>query len=567
MLEFCNFKIGHFLICALRIKVKGWEGETKNSHSKRLDGHSTAFSTNVKVNPSKEGSGRRMSTLVKIFDTTLRDGEQSPGATMNIAEKVRIAQQLEKLNVDVIEAGFPASSEGDSEAVKTISQVIKHSEVAALSRTNLKDIDRAWEAVKGAKSPRLHIFVSTSDIHLQHQLKISKDEVIAMTTRSIARAKRYSPNIEFSAMDATRSDVGFLSAVIEAAIQAGATVINIPDTVGYAIPSEFGELIRTLRQKVRGIEKVTLSVHCHNDLGLAVANSLIAVQNGARQVECTINGIGERAGNASLEEIVMAIRTRKDLFPYHTRVIPRHLFATSRLVSKITGMAVQPNKAIVGANAFAHESGIHQDGILKEKLTYEIMTPESVGIPKTSLILGKLSGRHAFRDRLRELGYRLSESDLELAFNRFKQLADKKRDIYDEDIESIVVEEILRMPHRFKLVYLNVVAGNVTVPTATVQMEVDGRLIQEAGFGDGPVDATFKTIKKITRTKSRLLQFRINAITSGTEAQGEVTVRLEEKENTVIGQGADTDVIVASAKAYINALNKMEFKKQKLVGM
>jgi 2-isopropylmalate synthase len=516
---------------------------------------------------SKEGSEKRMSTMVKIFDTTLRDGEQSPGAAMNIAEKVRIAQQLEKLNVDVIEAGFPTSSEGDFEAVKTISRVIKRSEVAALCRTNLKDIDRTWEAVKGARSPRLHIFVSTSDIHLQHQLKISKDEVIRMAVRSVARARRYTPNIEFSAMDATRSDVGFLSAVIEAATQAGATIINIPDTVGYAIPSEFGELIRTLRQKVRGIEKVTLSVHCHNDLGLAVANSLTAIQNGAGQVECTINGIGERAGNASLEEIVMALRTRKDLFPYRTRVIPRHLFATSRLVSKITGMAVQPNKAIVGANAFAHESGIHQDGILKEKLTYEIMTPKSVGIPKTSLILGKLSGRHAFRERLRELGYQLSEADLELAFNRFKQLADKKRDIYDEDIESIVVEEILRMSRRFKLVYLNVVAGNVGVPTATVQMEVDGRLIQEAGFGDGPVDATFKTIKKITRTRSKLLQFGINAITGGTEAQGEVTVRLEEKGNTVIGQGADTDVIVASAKAYINALNKMEFKKQKLVGM
>jgi 2-isopropylmalate synthase len=439
--------------------------------------------------------------------------------------------------------------------------------VAALARTNPKDVDRAWEAVKGAKSPRLHIFVSTSDIHLQHQLKISKDEVIRMATRSVARARRYTSNIEFSAMDATRSDIDFLSAVMEAAVQSGATTINIPDTVGYAIPSEFGALIRTLRQKVRGIEKATLSVHCHNDLGLAVANSIAAIQNGARQVECTINGIGERAGNASLEEVVMAIRTRKDLLPFHTRVFPKHLFATSRLVSKITGMVVQPNKAVVGANAFAHESGIHQDGILKEKLTYEIMTPESVGISKSSLVLGKLSGRHAFRERLKDLGYRLSGADLELAFRQFKQLADKKRDIYDEDIESIVVEEILRMPHRFKLVYINVVAGNVTVPTATVQMEVDGQLMQEAGFGDGPVDATFKTIKKITRTKSKLLQFAINAITIGTEAQGEVTVKLEEKGQTVIGQGADTDVIVASAKAYINALNKMEFRKQKLVGM
>lgn len=508
-----------------------------------------------------------MSELVKIFDTTLRDGEQSPGATMNVPEKVRIAEQLEKLNVDVIEAGFPISSEGDFEAVKAISRTIKRSEVAALARTNPKDIDRAWEAVKGARFPRLHIFISTSDIHLKYQLKKSKEEVIRIASRAVARAKRYTSNVEFSAMDATRSDVEFLSAVCEAAIRAGATTINIPDTVGYAIPSEFGALIRTLREKVRDMERITLSVHCHNDLGLAVANSIAAIQNGARQVECTINGIGERAGNTSLEEVVMALHTRSDLLYSNTRLNPRHLFATSRLVSKITGMVVQPNKAIVGANAFSHQSGIHQDGILKEKLTYEIMTPESVGIPKTSLVLGKLSGRHAFRERLKELGYKLSETDLELAFSRFKQLADKKRDIYDEDIESIVVEEILRMPSRFKLVYLNVIAGNITVPTATVKMEVDGKLIQEAGFGDGPVDATFKTIKKITHTKSKLLQFAINAITSGTEAQGEVTVRLEEKGQTVIGQGADTDVIVASAKAYINALNKIEFKKQKLVGM
>jgi 2-isopropylmalate synthase len=510
---------------------------------------------------------RKMAELVKIFDTTLRDGEQSPGATMNVAEKVRIAEQLEKLNVDIIEAGFPISSEGDFEAVRAIARVIKRSEVAALARANPKDIDRAWEAVKGAKFPLLHTFISTSNIHLKHQLKKSKEEVIRIAAQSVARAKRYTSNVEFSAMDATRSDVEFLIAVFEAAIRAGATTINIPDTVGYAIPSEFGGLLHTLRQRVQGIEKVTLSVHCHNDLGLAVANSVAAIQNGARQVECTINGIGERAGNTSLEEVVMALRTRNDLLHFQTRLNPKQLFATSRLVSKITGMVVQPNKAVVGANAFAHESGIHQDGVLKEKLTYEIMTPESVGIPKSSIVLGKLSGRHAFRERLKDLGYHLSDADLERAFNRFKQLADKKRDIFDEDIESIVVEEILRMPRRFKLVYINVVAGNVTVPTATVQMEVDGKLLQEAGFGDGPVDATFKTIKKIARSKSKLLQFAINAITSGTEAQGEVTVRLEEKGYTVIGQGTDTDVIVASAKAYINALNKMEFKKQKLVGM
>jgi len=507
-----------------------------------------------------------MAEPIKIFDTTLRDGEQSPGATMNVAEKVRIAEQLEKLNVDIIEAGFPISSEGDFEAVREIAKKIKHAQVAALARANAQDIDRAWEAVKGACQPMLHTFISTSDIHLKYQLKKSKPEVIKIASQSVARAKRYTPHVEFSAMDATRSDVDFLAAVCEAAIQSGATTINIPDTVGYAIPSEFGELIRTLRQKVRRIEEVTLSVHCHNDLGLAVANSIAAIQNGARQVECTINGIGERAGNASLEEIVMALRTRKDLFQFHTHILPKHIYATSRLVSKITGMVVQPNKAVVGANAFAHQSGIHQDGILKEKLTYEIMTPESVGIPKTSLVLGKLSGRHAFRERLKDLGYQLSDKDFELAFNRFKQLADKKREIFDEDIESIVVEEVLRVPRRYKLIYLNVVAGNITVPTATVQIEVDGKLIQEAGFGDGPVDATFKTIAKITRTKSKLLQFAINAITGGTEAQGEVTVRLEEKGQTVIGQGADTDVIVASAKAYINALNKIEFKKQKLVG-
>jgi 2-isopropylmalate synthase len=508
-----------------------------------------------------------MGEKIVIFDTTLRDGEQSPGAAMNVAEKVRIAQQLEKLGVDVIEAGFPISSPGDFEAVKTIAEVITHSEVAALARANPQDIDRAWEAIKEAKFPRLHTFISTSDIHLKHQLKKSQEEVIRIAAQSVAQAKQYTPNVEFSAMDATRSEVAFLAAVIEAAVQAGATTINIPDTVGYAIPSEFGALIRTLRQTVKGIEKVTLSVHCHNDLGLAVANSLSAIQNGVRQVECTINGIGERAGNTSLEEVVMAIRTRKDLFQVATRIVPKHIFATSRLISKITGMVVQPNKAIVGSNAFAHESGIHQDGVLKEKQTYEIMTPESVGIPKSSLVLGKLSGRHAFKERLKELGFRLTEKDFEVAFNRFKELADKKREIYDEDIESIVAEEILRISDRFKLVYLNVIAGNMAVPTATVKMEMDGEVIQEAGFGDGPVDATFKTIKKITRTRSKLLHFAINAITGGTEAQGEVTVRLEEKGRTAIGQGADTDVIVASAKAYINALNKLEYRKKEVRGL
>jgi 2-isopropylmalate synthase len=506
-------------------------------------------------------------TRVKIFDTTLRDGEQSPGAAMNVAEKVRIAQQLEKLNVDVIEAGFPISSDGDFEAVKAIARTIKRCQVAALARPNRQDIDRAWEAVKEAKFPRIHLFISTSDIHLKHQLKKTREEVVAISAKAVARSRRYTSNVEFSGMDATRTDIEFLLAVFEAAVKAGATTINIPDTVGYAIPSEFGQLVSTVRKKVRGIEAVTISVHCHDDLGLAAANSIVAIQNGARQVECTINGIGERAGNASLEELVMALRTRQDLLPYHTRVNPQHIFATSRLVAKITGMMVQPNKAIVGANAFAHASGIHQDGILKEKQTYEIMIPESVGIPRTSLVLGKLSGRHAFQERLKDLGYRLPGEHLEAAFRRFKQLADKKRQVYDEDIESIVMEESFRLTDRFKLVYLNVVSGNMAVPTATVKMEVDGTVLQEAGFGDGPVDATFKTIKKVTGTKSKLLQFSINAITSETEAQGEVMVKLEEKGYAVTGMGVDTDVIVASAKAYINALNKMEFKKQKLTGM
>ncbi len=508
-----------------------------------------------------------MSEQVRIFDTTLRDGEQSPGATMNVAEKVRIAEQLERLRVDVIEAGFPISSEGDFEAVREIAKKVKRSEVAALARTSLTDIKRAWEAVKFAVNPRIHTFIATSDIHLKYKLRMSREKALREAVKAVRYARSLCENVEFSAEDATRSNIEFLCEVFSRVIQAGATTINVPDTVGYAIPSEFGRLIKTIRERVRGIDRVTLSVHCHNDLGLAVANSIAAIENGARQVECTINGIGERAGNASLEEIVMALKTRKDLFQFHTQVNTKQIFSTSRLVSKITGMVIQPNKAVVGANAFAHQSGIHQDGVLKEKLTYEIMTPESVGIPKSSIILGKLSGRHAFRERLKELGYQLSEEDLERAFTRFKQLADKKREIFDEDIESIVVDEILRVPKRFKLVYLNVVAGNLTVPTATVQMEVDGKLVQEAGFGDGPVDATFKTIKKITRSRSKLLQFVINAITSGTEAQGEVTVKLEEKGQTVIGQGADTDVIVASAKAYINALNKMEFKKKKLIGM
>ena len=502
-----------------------------------------------------------------IFDTTMRDGEQSPGASMTREEKVRIGKQLEKLHVDVIEAGFAAASVGDFEAIRAVAEAVRESTVCSLARANENDVRRAGEAVAPAERKRIHTFIATSPIHMKLKLRMSEEQVLEAAVRSVKLAREYTDDVEFSAEDAVRSEVDFLCRIFEATIAAGARTINVPDTVGYSVPERWGALFRELLGRIPNADKAVWSTHCHNDLGMAVANSLAAVMNGARQVECTINGLGERAGNASLEEIVMAVRTRSDVFACRTAIDATQIVPTSKLVSTITGYPVQPNKAVVGANAFAHQSGIHQDGILKEKLTYEIMTPDSVGIPKTSIVLGKLSGRHAFRERLKDLGYRLSETDLELAFKRFKQLADKKREIYDEDIESIVVEEILRVSRRFKLIYINVVAGNVTVPTATVQMEVDGKLLQEADFGDGPVDATFKTIKKITRTKSKLLQFAINAITSGTEAQGEVTVKLLEKGQTVIGQGADTDVIVASAKAYINALNKMEFRKQKLVGM
>lgn len=499
---------------------------------------------------------------VRIFDTTLRDGEQSPGASMNFEEKMRFARQLEKLNVDVIEAGFPNSSPGDFEAVKRISQEIRGPQIAGLARTTPEDIDRAWEALKYARHPLIHVFIATSDIHLHYKLRKSREEVLEETGRAVAYAKRYTPEIEFSAEDATRSDPEFLAQVVEAAIEAGATIINIPDTVGYIIPAEFGKLISFLEERVRNIDKVILSVHCHNDLGMAVANSLMAVEKGARQVECTVNGIGERAGNASLEEIVMALKTRRDYFTYRVDVISEQIYPTSRLLSTITGIPVPPNKAIVGANAFAHEAGIHQDGVLKEKTTYEIMRPESVGISQSTLVLGKHSGRHAFREKIKSLGYDLSEAHLNLAFQRFKEVADKKKQVFDEDIEAIIADEILRIPDFYKLVNLNVVSGSVTVPTATVQLDIGGKILQEAGFGDGPVDAVYKTISKITKTKSRLIKFMVNAITSGTDAQGEVTVILEEGGTRVTGQGAHTDIIMAAAKAYVNGLNKLEYHKR-----
>jgi len=502
-----------------------------------------------------------MSDRVVIFDTTLRDGEQSPGASMNAEEKLRVAKQLAKLKVDVIEAGFPISSEGEFEAVRAIAEEVKGPVICALARAEKADIDRAWQAIMAAEKPRIHTFIATSDIHLRHKLRVSREEVLERLVEAVSYAKRYTDDVEFSPEDATRTDIDFLCQVVEAAIEAGATTVNIPDTVGYSVPGEFGRIIRTLKERVPNIEEATISVHCHNDLGLAVANSLAAIKNGARQVECTINGIGERAGNASLEEIVMILRVRKDLYPYFTAVKTDQIYPTSRLVSAVTGLTVQPNKAIVGANAFAHESGIHQDGVLKEKLTYEIMTPETVGIPRSHLVLGKHSGRHAFKERLKELGYELTKEEMDAAFRRFKKMADRKKVVYDEDLVALVEDEIFRVPDKYKLLHLNVQSGTVTVPTATVQMEVDGKVVLEAGFGNGPVDAVYKTITKITRFKGTLVNYSVSSITGGTDAQGEVTVKIEEDGITAIGQGAHTDILIASARAFVNALNKLEYMK------
>ncbi|MBW1854007.1 MAG: 2-isopropylmalate synthase [Deltaproteobacteria bacterium] len=499
---------------------------------------------------------------VVFFDTTLRDGEQSPGFSMNIPEKLRMAKQLEKLGVDIIEAGFPIASQGDFEAVKLIAESIKKSQVAGLARANNKDIERAWEAVQNAEHPRIHTFISTSDIHLTHQLRKSREEVLDMAISAVKKAKSYTENVEFSAMDATRSDRDYLCQVIKAAIDAGATTVNIPDTVGYTIPSEFGDMIKYIIKNVSNIDKAVISVHCHNDLGLATANSLSAVLNGARQVECTINGIGERAGNTSLEEVVMILYTRKDYAHLETNIISEEIYSTSRLLTSITGVGVQPNKAIVGANAFAHESGIHTDGLLKDKITYEIMTPESVGVKKSIIVLGKHSGRHALRDELKNRGYELSDADVNKVFNRFKELADKKKQLFDEDLETIVAEIVLRAPDKYKLINMNVVSGSFAIPTATVQMEVDGEQIKDVGMGDGPVDAAFKTIAKITKTKSKLLKYGVDSITGGTDAQGVVTVRLEGNGNEIVGRGAHTDIIMASVLAYINALNRLEYLKK-----
>lgn len=500
-----------------------------------------------------------MTRMIKIFDTTLRDGEQSPGASMNVEEKLMVAKQLARLGVDIIEAGFAYSSPGDFEAVRRIAQEVEGPTVCSLARARQEDIVRAWEALKGAPKIRIHTFLSTSDIHLKHQFRMTREEAKKRAVDMVRLARSYVQDVEFSPMDASRSDPAYLYEVIAAVIEAGAGTVNIPDTVGYAIPQEFGRLIRGIREQVPNSAQAVISVHCHNDLGLAVANSLAAVLDGAGQIECTINGIGERAGNTSLEEVVMGLRTRKDFYDADTAINTEEISKTSRLVSKITGMVVQPNKAIVGANAFAHTSGIHQDGLLKDKTTYEIMRPESIGLEQNKLVMGKLSGRHAFRQRLEELGYKLTDDDVNHAFERFKRLADQKKEIYEEDLEVIVSEELARMSERVVLKSFQVESGTNKTPTATVELEIDGRAHTHTGTGDGPVDAVYRTIAAMTHTKSTLLMFAVNAITGGTDAQGEVSVRVEENGRTVTGHGADTDIITASARAYLNALNKLAY--------
>lgn len=499
-----------------------------------------------------------MTDKLIIFDTTLRDGEQSPGASMTKDEKVRIAKALERMRVDVIEAGFPIASVGDFDAVKAVATAVKDSRVCGLSRALDADIDRAGEALKDANAPRIHTFIATSPIHMQMKLRMEPDQVIENAVRAVKRARQYTDDVEFSPEDAGRSETDFLCRILEAVIDAGATTLNIPDTVGYNLPSQFGSLISTLRERIPNADKAIFSVHCHNDLGLAVANSLTAVMNGARQVECTINGLGERAGNAALEEVVMAVRTRQDMFTCDTNIDTQHILAASRLVSGVTGFVVQPNKAIVGANAFAHESGIHQDGVLKNRETYEIMRAEDVGWNTNRMVLGKHSGRNAFRSRLQELGIELdSETDLNAAFTRFKELADKKHEVFDEDIQALVTDTITTADERVKLISLKTCSETGEIPVATVTLLVDGTEIQQQMTGGGPVDATYKAIEAIVQSHTELQLYSVSNITTGTDAQGEVNVRLEKAGRIVSGQGADTDIVIASAKAYINALNKI----------
>jgi len=494
-----------------------------------------------------------------IFDTTLRDGEQSPGASMTKDEKVHIAKALERMKVDIIEAGFPVASQGDFEAVQAVAEAIKDSTVCGLSRALARDISRAGEALKKANSSRIHTFIATSPIHMEMKLRMQPDDVLKQAVDAVKLARQFTGDVEFSPEDAGRSELDFLCRIIEAVIDAGATTINIPDTVGYNLPNQFGDLIKNLINRIPNSDKAIFSVHCHNDLGLAVANSLSAVQNGARQVECTINGLGERAGNASLEEVVMAVRTRQDLFSCDTTLDTTQIMSCSKLVSGVTGFPVQPNKAIVGANAFAHESGIHQDGILKNRETYEIMNAKDVGWNEAQIVLGKHSGRNALRTRLAELGNEIeSEEELNIVFARFKDLADKKHEIFDEDLQALMADSSWSAENeQFKLVSLKVCSETGETPQADVVLMVNGEEQSSTESGSGPVDAAFKAIEKIAHSEAELKLYSVNNITSGTDSQGEVSVRLKKQSKIVNGQGADTDIVIASAKAYINALNRI----------
>ncbi len=503
-----------------------------------------------------------MGDRVKIFDTTLRDGEQAPGFSMNIEEKLILAKQLVKLGVDIIEAGFPIASPGDYESVKRVSEEVKGVVVAGLCRANEKDIQRAADALKSAEQPRIHTFIATSEIHMKYKLQMEPEEVLEAAVNAVKFARGFTDDVEFSAEDATRTDPDFLCKVIEAVINAGATTVNIPDTVGYTMPSEYRERITYLCNKVPNIDKAVVSVHCHNDLGLAVANSIAAVEAGARQVECTINGIGERAGNASLEEIVMALKTRSDLFGLETGIKTEEIYRTSQMVSRITGVYVQPNKAIVGKNAFAHEAGIHQHGVLSNPLTYEIMTPQSVGVPVNRLVLGKHSGRHALKERLEELGFQLDEETLNKVFEKFKKVADRKKEVFDEDLIILAEEEIMAIPRAFEIEYIHVSSGNQVLPTATLGLKRGEEVLKDSAIGDGPVDATYKAIERITGVQGKLLSYQIRAITKGKDALGEVTVKVQFNGTVMIGRGSSTDVIEASARAYLNAVNKYLYKQK-----
>jgi len=501
---------------------------------------------------------------IRIFDTTLRDGEQSPGCSMNLSEKLVLARQLARLGVDVIEAGFAIASEGDFEAVRAIAAEIGDVTIASLARTSREDVERAARALESARRPRIHTFIATSDIHLRHKLRMGREQVLEEVDRAVRQARGEVDDVEFSAEDATRTDWDFLVQVFGAAVKAGATTLNVPDTVGYTTPVEYHELIRYLRAHVPGGENVIFSLHCHNDLGLAVANSLAAIQAGARQVECTVNGIGERAGNTAMEEVVMALKTRRDVFGgLDTGIRTTEIYPTSRLLSSIIGIPVQPNKAIVGDNAFAHEAGIHQHGVLQAAITYEIMTPQSIGRPSNELVLGKHSGRHAFRDRLAELGYELADAEFQQAFRRFKDLADRKKSIYNEDLEAIVADSVTSEEGRFRLGDLVVQSGTFVMPSATVEIRVDGEAKKATAQGDGPVDAVFRAITELCDAKCELVQYQVKAITGGMDAQGEVTVTVSEAGRRVIGHGAHTDILVASARAYVNAINKLEWHQRR----